>query len=357
MEYVTPLLVGIVGSLVAAELYARLPQVARLLIDYAIQKIPNGHRMRFKEEWLSHLEECQGNLEKLQHGYGCYVGAAAIALALHNVPQTKIGGSHEGFDSQPDEMNIALASNAVQSFGIARQLNHEVSYGGPNPAIGIITTRKCYANLREALRDLRLDEEKSNSFGLRVLNIGCSWSISRQDIAHFAIGLDLVIVIEEKRSSLEVQLRRQLYGTANQPVCIGKQDEYGNWLFARSDDLPDTCSIAICIGERILRYGPNDHIAKKVRDLRNSLSTSSKSKEISIPGVNEGIWPTQYKDFAENYPSAFAVVELIGKAGHHNAEHATGDRVNFALAKFAPEDIDIALQFLMEMHIKLRLAF
>ena len=41
----------------------------------------------------------------------------------------------------------------------------------------------------------------------------------------FAQGLDLVIVVEEKRSLIEVQLREELYGTANQPVCIGKRDE------------------------------------------------------------------------------------------------------------------------------------
>jgi hypothetical protein len=38
-------------------------------------------------------------------------------------------------------------------------------------------------------------------------------------------------VVEEKRSLIEVQLREELYGTASQPLCVGKKDEEGNWLF------------------------------------------------------------------------------------------------------------------------------
>ena len=44
-----------------------------------------------------------------------------------------------------------------------------------------------------------------------------------------ADGLDLVMVVEEKRSLIEVQVREELYGTPNQPVCIGKRDEAGDW--------------------------------------------------------------------------------------------------------------------------------
>ena len=46
-----------------------------------------------------------------------------------------------------------------------------------------------------------------------------------------AQGLELIIVIEEKRSLIEVQVREELYGSPNQPVCVGKRDEAGQWLF------------------------------------------------------------------------------------------------------------------------------
>ena len=55
----------------------------------------------------------------------------------------------------------------------------------------------------------------------------CAWPLEPRELAEFAHGLDLIIVVEEKRSLIEVQVREELYGTANQPVCIGKKDENG----------------------------------------------------------------------------------------------------------------------------------
>ena len=60
-------------------------------------------------------------------------------------------------------------------------------------------------------------------------------------------------MVEEKRSLIEVQVREELYGTANQPTCIGKKDEQGNWLFPVKGAL-DPNDVAICIGERLLKY-------------------------------------------------------------------------------------------------------
>ena len=62
-------------------------------------------------------------------------------------------------------------------------------------------------------------------------------------------------MVEEKRSLVEVQVREELYGTVNQPTCIGKKDERGNWLFPQKGAL-DPNDIAICIGERLLARAP-----------------------------------------------------------------------------------------------------
>jgi indolepyruvate ferredoxin oxidoreductase len=170
--------------------------------------------------------------------------------------------------------------DAMLAFVRANKLNKIITSGGRNPKIGIITTGKAYLDVRQALDELGIDELKCNDLGIRLFKIGCVWPIGRQELADFAQGLDLIIVVEEKRALIEVQVREELYGTANQPVCIGKKDENGNWLFPVKGAL-DPNDVAICIGERLLRFGANDEIAAHVARLKNAQHALAETAEIA----------------------------------------------------------------------------
>ncbi len=141
--------------------------------------------------------------------------------------------------------------DAMLAFVRANKLNQMITSGGRAPKIGIITTGKSYLDVRQALDELGIDEIKCNDLGIRLFKIACVWPIPHQEMVEFASGLDLIIVVEEKRSLIEVQVREELYGTANQPICIGKKDELGNWLFPVKGAL-DPNDVAVCIGERLL---------------------------------------------------------------------------------------------------------
>ena len=104
--------------------------------------------------------------------------------------------------------------DAMLAFVRANKLNKMITSGGRNPKIGIITTGKAYLDVRQALDELGLDELKCNDIGLRIFKIGCVWPIGREELLEFATGLDLIIVVEEKRSLIEVQVREELYGIA-----------------------------------------------------------------------------------------------------------------------------------------------
>jgi indolepyruvate ferredoxin oxidoreductase len=159
--------------------------------------------------------------------------------------------------------------DAMLAFVRANKLNRIITSGGRAPKIGIVTTGKAYLDVRQALDELGIDEVKCNDLGLRLFKVACVWPIGRQELADFAQGLDLIIVVEEKRSLIEVQVREELYGTANQPMCIGKKDEQGNWLFPVKGAL-DPNDVAICIGDRLLRYGANDELAANVTRLKSA---------------------------------------------------------------------------------------
>ncbi len=157
---------------------------------------------------------------------------------------------------------------AVSAFIHANGLNRLVYKGGRAPRIGIITVGKSYLDVRQALDDLGIDEAEAARLGVSLFKVGCPWPLDYRHIADFARGLETVVVVEEKRSLIEVQLRENLYGTAIQPKIVGKKDERGDWLFPAKGAL-DPNDIAIALGERILAtIGHSEAIAARVAGLR-----------------------------------------------------------------------------------------
>ncbi|MBK9081603.1 MAG: indolepyruvate ferredoxin oxidoreductase family protein [Rhizobiales bacterium] len=151
----------------------------------------------------------------------------------------------------------------------ANKLNRIVLSGGRNPKLGIVTVGKSYLDVRQALDDLGIDEVRAADLGVRLFKVACPYPMDPRELSDFARGLDLVMVVEEKRSLIEVQFREELYGTANQPVCVGKKDEKGDWLFPIKGAL-DPNDIAIAIGERVLRFHPSEELAGRVAKLREA---------------------------------------------------------------------------------------
>jgi indolepyruvate ferredoxin oxidoreductase len=170
--------------------------------------------------------------------------------------------------------------DAMLAFIRANKLNRIITSGGRDPKIGIITTGKSYLDVRQAFDELGIDEIKCNELGIRLFKAGCVWPLSQRELKEFAQGLDLIIVVEEKRSLLEVQVREELYGTANQPICIGKKDEQGNWLFPVKGAL-DPNEVAICIGERLAKYHRNDEIVARVARLKEFQRIAAETKDIA----------------------------------------------------------------------------
>ena len=171
--------------------------------------------------------------------------------------------------------------DAMLAFIRVNKLNKIITSGGRNPKIGVITTGKSYLDVCQALDELGIDEVRCNDLGLRIHKLACPWPISRQELKDFAAGLDLIIVVEEKRSLIEVQVREELYGSANQPTCIGKKDENGNWLFPVKGAL-DSNDVAICIGERLLKYAADENLASRVARLKVAQKVLAETQDVAV---------------------------------------------------------------------------
>jgi hypothetical protein len=78
MDIVISIVLGVVASLIAAELYAHAPKLASWLIDRAARKLPNELRERYREEWQAHANDLTGHIAKLLHAIGCWCRKSSV---------------------------------------------------------------------------------------------------------------------------------------------------------------------------------------------------------------------------------------------------------------------------------------
>ncbi len=76
---------GIVGNMIASELYDRAPMLARWIVNRAVRHVPQEHQERYEEEWLSHLDDCEGKISQVFHACGCM----RASYRLKNVGSSK----------------------------------------------------------------------------------------------------------------------------------------------------------------------------------------------------------------------------------------------------------------------------
>ena len=187
----------------------------------------------------------------------------------------------DAFRMPPGGLNIRLGDGAlakearlhdfkraaILAYSRANALDRIVFDGGTKPRIGIVTAGKSYLDTRQALDELGIDAARASELGIRLLKVAMTWPLEPKGIARFAEGLDLILVVEEKRALIETQVKEQLYDGVNRPPVLGKKDEAGSWLFPAKGAL-DPLDIAAAIGGRIMRLGGDDRLATALARLQ-----------------------------------------------------------------------------------------
>ncbi len=159
---------------------------------------------------------------------------------------------------------------AVRAFAATNRFDRLI-FEAKGARLGIVSTGKSYLDLRQALDDLGIDQALAERLGLRVLKLGLVWPLEREAALAFADGLEQIVVVEEKRSLIESQLKELLYGRANAPQIIGKRDEREQPLFPAHGALTSN-QIAEGLALRILRLDQNDQVAAELERLRQRQS-------------------------------------------------------------------------------------
>src|SRR5690349_20151884 len=135
------------------------------------------------------------------------------------------------------------AELAATAFARANRIDRVV-VDSPDARLGIVTTGKSYLDVLQALEYLGISEADARSIGIRVYKVGMTWPLEPVGIREFARGLEDIIVVEEKRSFIESQMKEHMYnwpefeqGRHTRPSIVGKYDEDGNWILPSTGEL------------------------------------------------------------------------------------------------------------------------
>jgi indolepyruvate ferredoxin oxidoreductase len=150
--------------------------------------------------------------------------------------------------------------------------------------LGLASAGKAYYDLAQALRDLGIGENELEELGIRVAKFGMTFPLDQEFARDFAEGLDTILVVEEKRSFLELHLRDALYASASHPVILGKIDAQGAPLFLPSGEL-DPDKIARVLGGVLSKRHTTEQVAARVQFLEGIVA-KPREQPLAIRAAN-----------------------------------------------------------------------
>ncbi|WP_246160650.1 indolepyruvate ferredoxin oxidoreductase family protein [Aureimonas fodinaquatilis] len=224
---------------------------------------------------------------------GCWVGMKVIADTVETTASVDLSGEQRqfviptDFELPADGLNLRVPDDrwmqdnrlqtykayAAIAFARANRLDR-VTLDSDNARLGIIASGKAYEDVRQALRELGVDEDTAHRARLRLYKVGMPWPLEPAGVREFSVGLEEILVIEERREIIENQIKQQLFNWRAdvRPRIIGKFDHHDKPVLSLAEEL-SVATAAIVIGERILAMGDldaehRDYIERRIQHFK-----------------------------------------------------------------------------------------
>jgi indolepyruvate ferredoxin oxidoreductase len=246
-------------AMVDAQIPVLNPSTVREILDYGLLGIAMS---RFTGGWVSlkcvhDTVECTASIE---------VDPASPEIVTPPESEVQAGPRHIDVDTTQSLPILAgelerrvhtTKLEAARAFARANGLDR-LTHGAAGASLCIVTTGKSWADVVAALEILEIDEERACTLGLKVYKVGMSWPLEPVGLEQAMQGVELALVVEEKRGLVEEQMKALLYGGALRPRIVGKVDETGAPLL-QSHGALDAVQIARAMATRLVaRTGDTD---------------------------------------------------------------------------------------------------
>ncbi len=99
---------------------------------------------------------------------------------------------------------------AAEAFSRANGMDRRV-WGKPGAKIGLVAAGKNWLDLTHALHLLGIDAAEAERLGITTYKLGQTFPLDMQGFHDWAEGLELIVVVEEKRKLIEVQVKEAIF--------------------------------------------------------------------------------------------------------------------------------------------------
>ncbi|TMV08805.1 indolepyruvate ferredoxin oxidoreductase family protein [Ruegeria sediminis] len=99
---------------------------------------------------------------------------------------------------------------AAETFSHVNKMDKRM-WGKPGAKIGIAAAGKNWLDLVHAMSLLHIDEQEAERLGITTYKIGQTFPLDMKGFHDWAEGLDLIIIVEEKRKLIEVQVKEAIF--------------------------------------------------------------------------------------------------------------------------------------------------
>ncbi|GAB5446198.1 indolepyruvate ferredoxin oxidoreductase family protein [Gymnodinialimonas sp.] len=159
-------------------------------------------------------------------------GGLNIRLGDHWIPQEERLVEHKRY--------------AAEAFAHANGIDKRV-HGRAGAKIGFVAAGKNWLDLLSAMEALGIDGPQAEALGITTYKVGQTWPLDMRGFHDWAEGLDLIVVVEEKRKLIEVQVKEAIFDDRQGRRVYGHRDGHGNTLFPTHFAL-DPADIAMKLG-------------------------------------------------------------------------------------------------------------
>jgi indolepyruvate ferredoxin oxidoreductase len=216
---------------------------------------------------------------------GCWVGMKVITETVETTAEIDLSDEMTpfiipaDFELPPDGLNLRWPDDryaqdrrlqdykgfAAIAFARANKVNR-VTMDSPNARYGIMASGKSYEDVRQALRELGITAEVAAKIGLRLYKVGMPWPLEPAGVREFAVGLEEILIVEERREIVENQVKQELFNWRDdvRPRIVGKMDNHDKRFLSFSEEL-SVATIATSLTERLLTLDLNPEIVAMLR--------------------------------------------------------------------------------------------